>query len=151
MTAGIFFKSGSHIIGEIIFDEVKQQTREKVEAVWSKMNKAKATYHVNMNTADTVLLSKPAQSTKSVNPNWIIKDLQEILKPMKKKEDGVMPSKKPPLLMLYLRFVAENRMRVMFDESCDGLIMGEGSELVEVVDEVADDDDCGDVYQTQAI
>ena len=73
------------------------------------------------------------------------------MKPIKKKEDGVMPSKKPPFFTLYLRFVAENRARVMFDEGCDGLIVVEGSDLVEVVDEAADDDDYGDVYQTQVI
>ena len=109
------------------------------------MHNMKATYHANVNTANVVLLSKPAQADKSANPNWKIKDLQAILKPMKKKEDGEMPSKNPPLLTRYLRFVAENRVRVTFDEGCDGLIVEEGSDFVEVVGEVADDDDCGDV------
>ena len=104
-----------------------------------------------MNTANAVLLAKPAQADKSTNPNWTIKDLQAILKPTKKKNDGAMPSKNPPFLTMYLRFVAKNRVCVTFEEGCDGLIVGEGSELVEVVDEAADNDDCGNVYQTQPI
>ena len=115
------------------------------------MHKANATYHANANTADVVFLSKTAQDDKSANQNWMIKDLQAILKPMMKKEDLAMPSKKTPLLTLYLRFITKNRVRVTFDKGFDGLIVEEGSELVEVVDEETDDDDCGDVYQTQAI
>ena len=80
----------------------------------------------------------------------MINDLQVILKPMKNEEDGLMPSKKLPLLTLYLRLVAENSVRVTFDEGYDGLIVGEGS-LVEVIDEAADNDNRGNVYQMQAI
>lgn len=151
MIAGILDESGSHRIDQVIFDVVKQRTQENVEAVRSKMDKAKATYHANVNTVDAVLLSKPIQVDKSAYPNWMIKDLQTILKTIKKEEDGAMPSKKPPLLALYLRSIVENRVRVSFDEGCDGLIVGEGSDLSEVVDDAADDDDCGDICQTQAI
>ena len=62
-----------------------------------------------------------------------------------------MLSKKPPLLTMYLTFIADNRVHVTFEEGCNGLIVGEGSDLVEVVDKAADNDDCGDIYQTQAI
>ena len=115
------------------------------------MHKAKATYHANVNTPDAVLLSKPTHAEKSTSLHWTIKDLQVILKPMKKKEDGAMSSKNPPLLTLYLRFITENRVRVTFDEGWDGLIVGERSDLVEVVDKVANDNNCGDIYQMQAI
>lgn len=78
-----------------------------------------------MCTAHAVLLSKPAQSDQFANPIWTIKDLQTRLKPMKRKENVAMPWKKPPLLTLYLRFVAEKCKRVTFDEGCDELIVVE--------------------------
>ena len=158
VTAGILVKAGSHRIGQTVFDVVKQRTQEKAEESRRKIAKAKATYTNDVAKADTILSSKPPQADKSANPTWTIKELQAILKPMKRKDDGAMPKKKPPLLALYHKFLAENRERatVIFDAGSTDEIMRECTDLVAVVNDVdvdvndaADEDDDGFFQATE--
>ena len=84
--------------------------------------------------ADTVLLAKPAQPDRSPNAKWTIKDLQSILKPLKRKKDGAMPSKKPPLLDLYRVFCSQNRVCAAFSVGYECDVVAE-VELEEAADE----------------
>ena len=139
VTAGMLVKSGSHRLGQTVFDVVKERTQQKADALRTKIKKANDTHDADIRKRNAVLLAKPEQPDRSPHVKWTIKDLQSILKPMKRTEDGAMPSKKPPLLELYRVFCLENRVCVSFPvgDECDV--------MVEVQEEEAADED-EDVY-----
>ena len=105
-------KSGSHRLGQTVFDVVKERTQQKGDALRTKIKKANDTHDADIRKRNAVLLAKPEQPDRSPHVKWTIKDLQSILKPLKRAEDGPMPSKKPPLLELYRVFRLENRVCV---------------------------------------
>jgi len=61
------------------------------------------------------------------------------MKPLKQKTDGAMPTKKPALLLMYNKFVAEGRSRARFSD-CE-VIAPNGAECTDLV---AINDDCDD-------
>ena len=141
VTAGILVKAGSHRIGQTVFQVVKERTQEKAEEARQGQGHQK-----NIVKADAVLSAKPPNENNSENPRQTIKDLQHIIKPLKLKTDGPMPTKKPALLLLYKKLVAEGRKKANF-EDCEDIAAdaAEYTGLVPIDDACNDCDEIGQV------
>ena len=97
-----------------------------------------------MEKRDATIKAKPAESDWSPNSKWTIKDLQSIFKPLKRKEDGAMPTKKDALLILYGAFHRENRVCIAFDSSVedDNIIDTNADDVAPTIDGDAGDSYC---------
>ena len=149
VTAGILVKAGSHRLGQTVFQVVKERAQAKADEIRRKITKAKDTHNSDIKKADAVLSAKPPDANNSENPRWTIKDLQQIIKPLKLKTDGPMPTKKPALLLLYRTIVAKGRKRAEFSDYED--VAADATECTDLVPIDDACDECDEIGQMEMI
>ena len=142
VTLGMLVKEGSHRLGQKLFYVVKEKTKQKVDAICTRIKKAKETHQADINKCHATLKSEPVEIDWSPNSKWIIKDRHSILKPLKHKKDGAMPAKKEPILLLYTVFLKENHVCIPFDSSIEDDTMTDTNENNNSTIHDADDNYC---------
>ena len=95
ITSGIIFKAGSVRLGKTVFDIHMENKEEKRKEAISKMKKDEKEYYDNVEKAKAVF------EKKSDLQKMTIRELTIICKPLKRKEDGKMPTKKVELIQKY--------------------------------------------------
>ena len=95
LSAGIIFKAGEVRLGQTVFDIHKQNLKEKKRKENEKTKKDEKIYLENVAKAQAIL------ETNKALEHMTIKELTTICKPLKRKEDGKMPTKKNELIAKY--------------------------------------------------
>ena len=93
--SGIIFKAGSVRLGKNVFDIHMENKEEKRKEAISKMKKDEKEYYNNVEKAKAVF------EKKSDIQSMTIRELTIICKPLKRKQDGKMTTKKVELTQKY--------------------------------------------------
>ena len=92
VTAGKLFVAGTCRLGMTVFDVVREGQEKHASETGEKQNKANEAYREKVEKAEAVkALGKPIESLT-------IAELKILLAPLKRKEDGAMPTKKEVLI-----------------------------------------------------
>jgi len=95
ITAGILFKSGSSRLGKTVYDICQKQVDERVKMEKDKVLEMERKYNKERNEA-TILLSTGKPLEKMTN-----EELKTLIRPLKLKDDGAMPTKKKNIIACY--------------------------------------------------
>ena len=95
VTSGVVFGCGSTRLGKTVFDICKENQDKKRQKFVEKIRQEEKTYLKDVEVAKEVLRKKPDIQTMT------IKELKLICKPLKRKSDGKMPTKKVDLIAKY--------------------------------------------------
>ena len=95
ISSGIIFKAGSVRLGKTVFDVHMENKKDKMNEMITKIKNDEKEYN------DNVAKAKAVFEKKSNLENMTIKELTIICKPLKRKEDGKMPTKKVDLIQKY--------------------------------------------------
>ena len=135
ITAGRLFKAGSCRIGKTIFDLHKEKRFKEEQERTQALQTTKETYRKAKEAAAAVIATQPDPS------KWSIAQLKVMLKPLKKKEDGAMPTLKAKMLEKYLLWM--QRDPPSFDDAAVVLAAAaaKGTVAVEAAGEEEDQDD----------
>jgi len=95
ITSGVIFKAGSVRLGKTVFDIHMENQEDKRKEAIAKMKKDEREYNDNVEKAKAVF------EKKSELQSMTIRELTIICKPLKRKEDGKMPTKKVELIQKY--------------------------------------------------
>ena len=134
ITAGRLFKAGSCRIGKTIFDLHNEKRLKEEQERTQALESTKETYRLAREAATAVSAVQPDPS------KWNIAQLKVMLKPLKKKEDGAMPTLKAKMLEAYLLW--KERDPPVFDDAAEVLaVAAEGTAAVEAAGEEEDQDD----------
>ena len=95
ITASIVIKAGSFRLNEDVFEAHKETEKEKKHTMIEKIKKEEAKYKKSVIAAERVWAKKDKVE------DMTIKELTDVCKPLKRKEDGAMPKKKTELIAKY--------------------------------------------------
>ena len=95
VTSGIVFASGTSRLGKTVFDVCKENQERRKAEIMDKIKKEEAKYQQHVKEAHAVF------DKKSDINKMTIKELTTICKPLKRKGDGKMPTKKASLIAKY--------------------------------------------------
>jgi len=95
ITSGIIFKAGSVRLGKTVFDIHMENMEDKRKEAITKIKKDEKEYY------DNVAKAKEVFDKKTDLQSMTIRELTIICKPLKRKEDGKMPTKKVELIQKY--------------------------------------------------
>lgn len=95
LSSGIIFKAGSVHLGKTVFDIHKENQQEKKKEAIMKVKNDEKEYN------DNVAKAKAVFEKKSDLNKMTIRELTIICKPLKRKEDGKMPTKKVELIQKF--------------------------------------------------
>ena len=109
ISSGIIFKAGSVRLGKTVFDVHMENKQDKRNEMITKIKNDEKEYNENVAKAKAVF------EKKSNLENMTIKELTIICKPLKRKEDGKMPTKKVELIKKYKEW--DGRPAPTFDVS----------------------------------
>ena len=98
ITASIIIKTGSFRPSKDIFEVHKETVKEKKDAMIEKLRNEEIKYRKHVEAAEREL------SKKDKLENMTIKELTDICRPLKQKEDGAMPKKKTELIDKYRKW-----------------------------------------------
>ena len=95
ITSGIVFGSGTSRLGKTVFDICRENEEKKKDQMIRKIKEDEAKYLIDVKNANLILEKKKDLNTMT------IKELTIICKPLKRKTDGKMPTKKAALITKY--------------------------------------------------
>ena len=95
LSAGIVFKAGSSRLGKTVFDVHCENQKEKNQKEIEKIKKVEKAYKRQVEQAKEVFRKKMTLESMTA------KELTIICKPLKRKDDGKMPTKKEQLILKY--------------------------------------------------
>ena len=95
ITSGIIFKAGSFCLGMTVFDIHMENIEDKTKEAITKMKKDEKEYY------DNVAKAKEVFDRKTDLQSMTIRELAIFCKPLKRKEDGKMSTKKVELIQKY--------------------------------------------------
>ena len=129
ITASMLAKNSTHTIGKDILTVVKQHHQRQCGKRRDRDAKGRATHQNRILAADSIYRKK-----RDRLETWSATDLKKILMPLKRKGHAAIPTKKPQLLVLFLKWKLENCQRVHFVSALLGV------NKVEDIDEDSDVD-----------
>ena len=138
MTASMLTKNGTHTVGKDILTVVKSHHKRRCVEKRNKDAKGKATHQKRILASASVFKKK-----RDNCQTWTAADLKKVLMPLKRKGDSAMPSAKPILLALYLKWQSEERKQVHFVPA----VVADGDD----VEEDSDDNDEEDAVQVESV
>ena len=139
ISSGIVFKAGSVRLGKTVFDIHQENEKQKKKEMIEKIKKDEKEYLENIANAKIVFEKK--KDLKSMT----IKELTIVCKPLKKKEDGKMPTKKKELIQKYKEW--DGRPPPSFDVS--KLVSDSNKANNLNVDDVGNDNENADMNITE--
>ena len=95
LSSGIVFKAGTSRLGKTVFDVYRENIIEKNQKQIEKIKKDENTYNEQVKKAREVF------EKKLTIESMTIRELKIICKPLKRKEDGMMPNKRDELINKY--------------------------------------------------
>ena len=125
ITASIVIKAGSFRLNNDVFEAHKETVKDKKDAMIEKLRNDESKYRKYVQAAERVW------DKKDKLENMTIKELTDICRPLKRKEDGAMPKKKTELIDKYKEW--HGRLEPTFHISDDDMML--------VLDSNNDEDD----------
>ena len=110
MTAGQLFKAKGCRIGKDIMDIYNENIAAVAEEKVTKRRKNREDYIAMQHAANELMRTTPVDITKMSNKNLLV-----LLKPLKRKDDGPMPTKKQAMLQKYNEW--KHRPPLTFDDN----------------------------------
>ncbi len=95
ITASIVIKAGSFRLNKDVFEAHKETERDKKRALIEKQKSEEEKYNKYVKVAEKVW------EVKEKLENMTIKELTDVCRPLKRKDDGPMPKKKQELIAKY--------------------------------------------------
>jgi hypothetical protein len=102
----------THVLGQPLRNRVRSDYIKLQQVQLASRRKKEEQYRTLCNNADAVMLKNESKTDFSL---WSMVDLKTVIKPLKKKSDGPLPSHKSDILDMWTN--VKDRERVPFDDS----------------------------------